>query len=86
MWQGSVEPPILWKRFAKYVLRKVEEQCKWRGWSIWFRGERDHECRISGLMWAGHFLADEQGFRDQLETMMNELMLKIMKLGMEQEP
>ena len=37
-------------------------------------------------MWAGHVLADEQGFRDQLGTMMNELMLKIMKLGMEQEP
>ena len=65
---------------------QMERQCKWRGWSIWFRGKRDRECRISGLMWAGHVLADEQGFRDQLGTMMNELMLKIMKLGIQQEP
>ena len=36
-------------------------------------------------MWADHFLADEQGFWDQLETMMHEQILKIMKFGMEQE-
>ena len=48
--QGSVEAPILWEKLAKYVLRKVEEQKKRRGWSVWFGGEHDRKLRLSGLM------------------------------------
>ena len=49
--QGGIEAPVLWGRFAKHVLWKVEKEMENNGWSIMFGGEREDEHLFSGMMW-----------------------------------
>ena len=47
--------PVLWRRVAKYVLWKAEENWKARGWGLPFGRENDNEYVLRSMMWADNY-------------------------------
>ena len=83
--QGGVEASILWGRVVKYVLWKIEEKWKARGWGLSFGGEDDNEYVLRSMMWADNYWLFCHD-REVLVHMVNDVIEELMDLDMEPIP